>query len=42
MVAIDEGLGQASFSVSFTPQLTDIPFTIIVETFDTTPSDAIG
>ena len=42
MVTTDEGRGRASFSVSFTPQRTDIPFTVIVETFDTTPADAIG
>ena len=41
-VTTDEGMGQAAFSVSFTPQRTDIPFTVIVETFDATPVDAIG
>ena len=41
-VTTDECMGQAAFSVSFTPQRTDIPFTVIVETFNATPVDAIG
>ena len=41
MVSVVEGATQDPFSVLFTSQ-TDIDFTVIVETFDTTPPDAIG
>ena len=33
---------QAQFSVTFTPQNTEIPFTFVVETFDTSPPHAAG
>ena len=41
-VETDESSGQSQFSVIFTPQPTDIPFTFIVETFDFSPPDAEG
>ena len=41
-VQTNETMTFASFLITFSPQRTDIPFTVIVETFDLTPAEARG